>query len=798
MPNDDGRRSRPREDEEEAKPGARGEKRRDLGPGKLSLIEAEFGSRVGPGAFVQRHGARLSLIDATSGFPARVTPPVQQRSAGGLDNPAATSKAGDAGFRPHDVSPVQVRTGSDGQSGAASEAGVHAAAAQGIDTPASRLPHSDTIQRSFGEHDISSIQAHTGAEAAASARAMNADAYATGNHIVLGSRTDLHTVAHEAAHVVQQRGGVQLKGGVGAVGDEYEQHADAVADRVVAGQSAVLLLDQMSGGSHRGSAVQRAPAMPAVESGGAAPEITPPVGGIDKPGFIDNSDGSNLRAGPAEAGGKLVRDEPLPPATRVFVSGTYPGAPEWWYVTAYLDGTMTRGYVQHGRVNTDLPEPTAKLHQVVSGDTAEKLAAREYGSSVRDGHDLRYYENVLLYVNQQQHHAAGITGAYQDPGLLGGGGDNVQLVAGHRIWLVSPAYAKALESVVPCGSLTGGAVASVKRFAGHIEDILRSVTESRNHFDEVAGEYAQAIRDHLPAIAGIVAGFLLAEVGSALLAATPTGVGQIIAVVIQLALAAFGAAGMVVAAVEALKHGSQWLTLAWTAKGNDKQIGAASIEFLKMLVSVAMAALSYLGVKGNYGNAVKIANSIPPGALPAFSAAGVGQVSGAGAGTRVLIGPSTGSTGIAGNAMMQADDSNGGGGNDNGTKSTDPAKELEEIKQKLESDELTGKQKQALRARKKELQAQLGKTISEPRPEDIPTPTKFKDRAPGLSPKEAATDVPSWIENWPDARPGVDENGTIFATRMMDKRYGTGAWEKVGKHNTEFSQLKKFADRAFE
>jgi hypothetical protein len=28
---------------------------------------------------------------------------------------------------------------------------------------------------------------------------------------------DLHTVAHEAAHVVHQREGVQLKGGVGAV-----------------------------------------------------------------------------------------------------------------------------------------------------------------------------------------------------------------------------------------------------------------------------------------------------------------------------------------------------------------------------------------------------------------------------------------------------------------------------------------------------------------------------------------------------------------------------------------------------
>jgi hypothetical protein len=57
---------------------------------------------------------------------------------------------------------------------------------------------------------------------------------------------DLHTAAHEAAHVVQQQAGVQLKGGVGAVGDSYELHADAVADAVVQGKSAEGLLDQMA------------------------------------------------------------------------------------------------------------------------------------------------------------------------------------------------------------------------------------------------------------------------------------------------------------------------------------------------------------------------------------------------------------------------------------------------------------------------------------------------------------------------------------------------------------------------
>jgi hypothetical protein len=252
---------------------------------------------------------------------------------------------------------------------------------------------------------------------------------------------------------------------------------------------------------------------------------------------------------------------------------------------------------------------------------------------------------------------AGISGTYQDPGVLGGGSDNIKLYAGHRIWLVSPEYAKALESVVPSGSLTGGAVAKAKRFAGHLQDILQSVTESRNHFGEVAGEFAQAIRDHLPAIVGITAGFLTLEAGSMFLAAAPTGVTQAAAAVIQLALSAFGAAGMVEGGIEALKHGSAWLTTAWTAHGKAELIAEASKEFLRMLVAVAVAALGYLGAKGNYKNALKIANNMPTGPLPAFAAARSSAASGhAGSAAGVAIGPSVGGPAIVGAAATRLSD----------------------------------------------------------------------------------------------------------------------------------------------
>jgi hypothetical protein len=226
-------------------------------------------------------------------------------------------------------------------------------------------------------------------------------------------------------------------------------------------------------------------------------------------------------------------------------------------------------------------------------------------------------------------------------------------------------YAKALQSAVPSGSLTGGAVAKVKRFVGHIEDILRSVTESRHHLDEVAGEYAQAIRDHMAPIVGIVAGFIAAEAVSAFLAATPTGVGQAVAMVIQLALSAFGAAGMVEAGAQALEHGSRWLSTAWTAKGNEAKIVAASKEFLKMLVAIAMAALSFLGARGNYRNLVKIGGSMPTGSLPAVAMPGGRAPSGANAAAGVAIGagPGPGAFGVGG-ALMGKYDAAGGGKKD--------------------------------------------------------------------------------------------------------------------------------------
>ena len=114
---------------------------------------------------------------------------------------------------------------------------VHTAAAGGLEGPSGSLPHLETIQRAFGRHDVTGINAHVGGPAAEATQAMGAEAYAMGGHVAFAGAPSLHTAAHEATHIIQQRGGLELKGGVGAAGDPHEQHADAVADRIVAGGS---------------------------------------------------------------------------------------------------------------------------------------------------------------------------------------------------------------------------------------------------------------------------------------------------------------------------------------------------------------------------------------------------------------------------------------------------------------------------------------------------------------------------------------------------------------------------------
>jgi len=209
-----------------------------VAPGKRTLTQA----------FQRRRGA--AGTDAPAHV-AHAAAPIQRRAI----DPAAAFWFADA---PVATGPAVQRTASAN----ATDADLHAAAASGVAGGSATLPFLTQIQAAFGAHDVSGVQAHVGGAAAEASAAIGAQAYATGNHVAFAGAPDLHTAAHEAAHVVQQRAGVQLLGGIGEVGDRYEQHADEVAAHVVRGESAEALLDRYApsrspGTSATGSAIQR-------------------------------------------------------------------------------------------------------------------------------------------------------------------------------------------------------------------------------------------------------------------------------------------------------------------------------------------------------------------------------------------------------------------------------------------------------------------------------------------------------------------------------------------------------------
>jgi hypothetical protein len=212
-------------------------------------MPAELAQQIrGPGQQAKRSKNQES--EAKTPLPLQGKGYAEQSSA--LSPGRAGFEAQSASLRPN-ASAVQKKGGSTD----VQKRNIHEVAASGTRGGGGSLPHGGAIQAAFGKHDISAVRAHTGADAAAATSAMGAEAYASGNDIAFGGTASLHTAAHEAAHIVQQRAGVSLQGGVGKAGDAHEQHADAVADAVVQGRSAEGLLDKYTlASAGRGSSVQ--------------------------------------------------------------------------------------------------------------------------------------------------------------------------------------------------------------------------------------------------------------------------------------------------------------------------------------------------------------------------------------------------------------------------------------------------------------------------------------------------------------------------------------------------------------
>ena len=155
----------------------------------------------------------------------------------------------------------------------------------------------ERMEAGFGT-SFADVRVHTGAEAAGATASLRAEAFTTGSDIAFapgrfapGSAAGDGLIAHELAHVVQQRrsgggGAVQTKSLVSGPGDAAETGADRAAATVLAGGRANV---GAAGQSLRGRILRRArigapalsPAMtqapqrPGATAPGAAPVLTP-------------------------------------------------------------------------------------------------------------------------------------------------------------------------------------------------------------------------------------------------------------------------------------------------------------------------------------------------------------------------------------------------------------------------------------------------------------------------------------------------------------------------------------------
>ncbi len=118
----------------------------------------------------------------------------------------------------------------------------------------------------FGR-DFSAVRVHTGARAADSARALGAHGYTVGNDIVLGEHAHRmppvpgdRVLAHELAHVIQQRGAVNApaKLTLGEAGSPAEREADLAADHVMSSREHELAHAVDPAGSQPAGIIQRA------------------------------------------------------------------------------------------------------------------------------------------------------------------------------------------------------------------------------------------------------------------------------------------------------------------------------------------------------------------------------------------------------------------------------------------------------------------------------------------------------------------------------------------------------------
>lgn len=328
----------------------------------------------------------------------------------------------------------------------------HHMAQRGFQDTSSPLPHLDTLQRAFGHHSLENVKSFAGDAASYSNESLGAAAYCAGDRIAFDRPPDLHTVAHEAAHVIQQRSDLTLSEGVGHRDDRHERRANEVADAVVQGKSAEPLLNEYAGTQPGGSSqLQMQERDPRAESYQAQhPDFVPrsypqPEGaGAAAQGRCDLPTGTLTWALAPRVGYVNVRIEFVPNAT---VAATRP-------IISYIQTMSSSDFNPRGESEVDVlstdtdpyygarrdetsqqwvnePRSTQRRDPAIDDMTASPEGSRPYtavtGSAVLNDSphlnvgEVKYFETVVVVVetgevlgslswNIQQHQAGFVPG----------------------------------------------------------------------------------------------------------------------------------------------------------------------------------------------------------------------------------------------------------------------------------------------------------------------------------------------------------------------------------------------------
>ena len=250
-------------------------------------------------------------------------------------------------------------------------------------------------------------------------------------------------LAHEVVHVAQRRLSREPNASASVHRGMAEKEAGAMASSFVAGHSIARPVVPLQA------------RMAADNDGDQELEGTK----VRKFGIAYKKEGVNLRDKAAPAPVSKVK-KLLPFNTHMFVDSE---ENEYYFVTT---GAGDFGYVAKTHVNINLPEPSAKIYYVQSGDTALEISRKHYGGEAKWGSDHRFFVNGLVFVNA----GSGKRGIYKPNDS--DDWEQTQVRENYMIWVPGLPFMRSLQGTVKSGSISHEAWQTVKSTAQAVGDFL--------------------------------------------------------------------------------------------------------------------------------------------------------------------------------------------------------------------------------------------------------------------------------------------------------------------------------------